>query len=70
MLVDVRGLTYGVEEGEVPVLWQVLPSHGVGLTTDGEDSLDGDVHDHETLGTKAVWENLKRIRDKQTRPSQ
>lgn len=57
-----------VEKRQIPVLREVVPSDRVGLTTNGEDSLDGNVHDHKTLGTECVGQNLKSVGDKQTRP--
>jgi hypothetical protein len=59
---------YGVEERQVPVLGEILPGDGVGLTADGQDSLDGDVHDHETLGTESVRQDLERVGYEKTRP--
>lgn len=50
------------------MLREVVPSDRVGLTANGEDSLDGNVHDHKTLGTECVGKNLESIGDKQTRP--
>jgi hypothetical protein len=40
---------------------------GVGLGREGEDSLDGDVHDHDTLGTEMERQDLQSIGDKETR---
>lgn len=58
----------GVEEGEIPVARQVLPRDRVGLVSDGEDGRDGDVHDHQTLGTKAERQNFQCVGDEQTGP--
>jgi len=58
----------GVEQGEVPVLWQFLPGDWVGLISDGQDSLNGDVHDHETFGTESEWQDLESISNQETRP--
>jgi hypothetical protein len=58
-----------VEKRQIPVLREVVPSDRVSLTADSEDGLDGDVHDHKTLGTECVGQNLKSVGDKQTRPS-
>lgn len=57
-----------VEEGQVPVLGKVVPRDGVGLTAHGENSLNSDVHDHETLGTKGIWQNLESVGNEQTGP--
>ena len=57
-----------VEEGEVPVARQVLPRDGVGLVADGEDGLDCDVHDHQTLGAETEGQNLESVGDEQTGP--
>lgn len=62
--------TYSVEESQIPVLRKTIPGNRIGLTTDSEYSLDGDVHDHETLGSKSVWENLESIGDKKARPGE
>jgi hypothetical protein len=53
--------TYCEEEGEVPVVRQVLPCDGVRLATDGENGLHGDVHDGQTLGTQTVRQDLERV---------
>jgi len=58
----------GVEQGEVPVTWKLLPGDWVGLVTDGQDGLDGQVHDHETLGTETEWQDLDGVGDEETRP--
>ena len=58
----------GVEKSEVPVAGQVLPCDRIGLVTDGENGLDGDVHDHETLGTEAEGQDLQRVGNEQTGP--
>jgi hypothetical protein len=44
--------TYSVEEPEVPGVRQVVNCDWVGLGRDGEDGLNSNVHDHDTLGTK------------------
>ena len=59
--------TYRVEEAEVPVSRQVVPGERVGLGADGQGGLDGDVHDHDTLGTEMEGQDLKGIGDKETR---
>ena len=60
----------GVEESQVPVLREVVPCDGVRLTTNGEDSLHSDVHDHETLSTESVRQNFESVGNKQTRPGE
>lgn len=47
-----------------------VPCNGVCLTADGENGLNGDVHDHEALGTEAVGQNLKSVCNEQTRPGE
>lgn len=37
------------------------------ILANGEDGLDGDVHDHHTLSTKVEGQNLKSVGDKETR---
>lgn len=65
---ELDGDPQSVEKRQIPVLGEVVPSDRVSLTTDGEDSLDGNVHDHKTLGTESVGQNLESVGDKQTRP--
>jgi hypothetical protein len=56
----------GVECDE-RVLWvDVVPGDGVGLIAENQCSLDSQVHDHESLGSQLIWENLKRVRDEKT----
>lgn len=45
----------------------MLNGDGVRLAGNGEDGLHGDVHDHETLGTKMERQDLEGIGDEQTR---
>jgi hypothetical protein len=40
---------------------------GVGLGREGEDGLNGDVHDHHTLGAKMERQDFEGIGDEQTR---
>lgn len=49
---------------------EVLKGNGVGVDVEGESGLDGDVHDHETLGTQSVGENLDGVADEETRPGE
>jgi hypothetical protein len=46
---------------------QVVDGERVGLGREGEDGLDGDVHDHDTLGTELEGQDFERIGDEQTR---
>jgi hypothetical protein len=56
----------GVECDEA-VLWvDVCPGDGVGLVAEYQCSLDSQVHDHESLGSQLIGENLKRVRDEKT----
>ena len=52
------------------MLGETLPGDGVGLTTNGKDSLNGDVHDHETLGTQSIRKDLECVSDEETRPGE
>ena len=52
------------------MLGKVVPCDGVRLTTNGEDSLHSDVHDHETLSTESVRQNLESVGNEQTRPGE
>lgn len=65
-----KGGTYSVEERQVPVVWQALPCNRVCLAADSKDSLDSDVHNHQTLSTKAVGQNLESVCDQQTGPGE
>jgi hypothetical protein len=56
-----------VEEHEVPVVGEVVPGKLVCLVSNGEDGLNGDVHDHHALGTEVERKNLKGISDEETR---
>jgi hypothetical protein len=52
-----------VEEHEVPVVGEVVPCKLVGLVTDSKDGLNGNVHDHHTLGTEMEGKNLEGVGD-------
>ncbi len=52
------------------MLGKVVPCDGVGLATNSENSLNSDVHDHETLGTESIRKNFESVGNKQTRPSE
>jgi hypothetical protein len=67
---ELDGNPESVEESQVPVLGQVLPCYRVGLTTDSENGLNSDVHDHETFGTEGIGQDFESIGNKQTRPSE
>lgn len=56
----------GVEKHKVPVVGQVVPGEHVGLVTQGKNGLDGEVHDHHTLGTELEGEDLEGVGDQQT----
>ena len=43
-----------------------MPGQGVGLGADSQGGLDGDVHDHDTLGTEMEGEDLQGIGNKET----
>ena len=72
--------TYGVDEvkppGVVLVLGMVLAgakgleSDGVGVGVEGKSALDRHVHDHETLATKLVGEDLDGVADEETGPGE
>lgn len=57
---------YSVEQHEVPVVRQVDPCQLVRLVAQGEDGLDGDVHDHHALGTEVEGQDLEGVGDEQT----
>ncbi len=43
-----------------------MPGERVGLAAESQGGLDGDVHDHDTLGTEMEGQDLEGIRDKET----
>lgn len=45
-----------------------LEADGVGVCVEGQGDLDGQVHDHETLGTQVVRQHLDGVADEQTGP--
>lgn len=47
-----------------------LESDGVGVGVQGEGTLNGHVHDHETLATESVGEDLDGVANQQTRPGE
>lgn len=55
--------THSVEEHEVPVLGQAVPGDLVGLVAEGEDGLDGDVHEHHALGAQLEGQDLEGVGD-------
>jgi hypothetical protein len=58
----------GVECDEAVLRVNVGPRDWVGLVAENQCSLDGQVHDHESLGSELVWENLERVCDQKTGP--
>lgn len=40
------------------------------LLSENKSSLDSQVHDHQSLGTELVWQDLKSVGDKETRPGE
>jgi hypothetical protein len=58
----------GVEQSEVPVMWNVLPCDWVGLVTNSQDGLDSKIHDHDTLSTKTEWQDFNGVGNQETRP--
>ena len=64
-------MTHGVDEVQLPgVSLEGLEGHGVGISVEGQGGLDGQVHDHETLGTELVRQDLDRVADEQTGPGE
>lgn len=63
-------LTYGVDEVESPGVW-VESSKGdrVGVGVECQSDLHAEVHNHQTLGSQHVWQNLDSVADQQARPS-
>lgn len=59
--------SYSVEEPEVPSMGQVVNRQRVGLSRQGENGLNGNVHDHHTLGAQAERQDFEGIGDKETR---
>jgi hypothetical protein len=53
--------TYSVDQPEVPRVGQVVDSKRVGLSRKSEDGLNGDVHDHDTLGAEEEREDFESI---------
>jgi hypothetical protein len=58
-------MTYSVEQHEVPVVRQVEPCQFVGLVTQGKNGLDGDVHNHHSLGAELEWQDLQGVGNEQ-----
>jgi hypothetical protein len=65
-----KEFTYGVDRVELPVGHQVGESERVDVLVDGQSDLDEKVHDHETLGTNLEGQDLDRVCDEKTRPSE
>lgn len=62
-----------VEHAEGPcllLLLEVVPRDGVGVVPEHQSCLNGQVHDHDSLGSELVWEDLEGVRDEETRPSE
>lgn len=65
------GYTYGVDKVELPgVVLEVVECNRVGVGVESESALNGNVHDHQTLGTQFVRQDLNRVGDQKTRPGQ
>lgn len=60
--------TYGVESNESPMWVDVFPRNWVSLIPEHQCSLDGQVHDHKSLRSQLVRENLERVCDEEARP--
>lgn len=60
--------TYGVECNEAVLRVDIFPSDWVGLVAEYQRCLDGQVHDHESLRSQLVRENLERVCDEKTGP--
>jgi len=63
----------GVERWQSPDVagfLEVVPCNWVGLISENESGLDSQVHDHQSLGTELVWQDLKSVGDKETRPGE
>jgi hypothetical protein len=52
------------------VAGEVLESQGVGIGVECESALNGQVHDHKTLGTQLVRQDLNGVADEQTGPGE
>ena len=61
-------MTHSVEQHKVPVVGKVEPGQLVGLVTESQDGLDGDVHNHHALGTEGIRQDLNSVGDEETRP--
>jgi hypothetical protein len=48
----------------------VGPGDGVGVVSENQCSLNSQVHDHESLCSQLVWENLERVGDEETGPGE
>jgi len=57
-----------VDKREVVMVGEIGPGDGVGVVSKNQCCLDSEIHDHETLCTEFVWQNLECISDEQTRP--
>lgn len=63
----------GVDEVELPGAVggaEEVEGDGVGVDVEGESALDGQVHDHETLGAELVGEDLDGVADEETGPGE
>lgn len=50
--------------------FKVIKGNRVGVGVEGQGALDPDVHDHETLGTELVRQDLNGVADEQARPGE
>ena len=63
----------GVEHAKGPgflLLLEVVPGDGVGVVSEHQGGLDSQVHDHDSLGSELVWENLKSVGNEKTGPGE
>jgi hypothetical protein len=62
-----QGGTYRVEKPEVPGMGQVVNGEWVGLGREGENGLNGDVHNHHALGSEVERQDFQGVGDQETR---
>ena len=58
--------TYGIEQHKVPVVGEVLPGEEIGLSAQGENGLDRDVHEHHALGAETEGQDFERVGNQET----
>ena len=52
------------------MVWKIVPGDWVGVVSKHERRLNRQVHDHESLGTQLVGQNLESVCDEQARPGE